>query len=40
MASGKDMKSANDTYSGFIGLVKVGTIVSVIAAAVVVLIIA
>ncbi len=38
MAS-NDMKSANDTYAGFVGLVKWGTIASVIVAAIVVLLI-
>lgn len=39
MASGNDMKMAESTYSGFVSLIKWGTIVSVIVAAVVVLII-
>jgi len=40
MASGNDMKAANQSYGGFITLVKVGTTAAVIAAAVVVLLIA
>lgn len=40
MASGNDMKSANETYDGFIGLVKWGTISCAIVAAIVVFIIA
>jgi hypothetical protein len=40
MASGNDMKAANDSYSGFISLVKIGTISSVIVAAFVVFLIA
>lgn len=40
MASGHDMKAASSTYGGFITLVKVGTIASVIVAAFVVLLIA
>jgi hypothetical protein len=40
MATGNDMKSANETYSGFIGLLKWGTILSVAAAAFVVFLIA
>jgi len=39
MASGNDMKMAENTYAGFIGLMKWGTILSVIAAAIVVLLI-
>ncbi len=39
MASGNDMKAANDSYSGFITLVKVGTVASVLAAAFVVFLI-
>ena len=27
MASGNDMKAANETYAGFIGMVKMGSIV-------------
>jgi len=37
MASGNDMKAANATYGGFLTLVKIGTIASAIAAAVVIL---
>tara|TARA_R110000782_G_scaffold78276_8_gene155494 strand:- start:155459 stop:155581 length:123 start_codon:yes stop_codon:yes gene_type:complete len=39
MASQNDMKMAESTYSGFVSLIKWGTIISVIVAAVVVLII-
>ncbi len=39
MASGNDMKAANNSYSGFITLVKVGTVASVLAAAFVVFLI-
>lgn len=39
MAS-NDMKAANETYSGFVGLMKWGTIASVAVAALVVLLIA
>ncbi len=39
MASGNDMKMAEETYSGFIGLVKWGTILSAAVAVMVVLII-
>jgi hypothetical protein len=35
----QDMKTANQTYEGFLGLLKVGTIATVIAAVVVVLLI-
>lgn len=40
MASGNDIKASTQTYGGFITLVKVGTVASVIVAAVVVLLIA
>jgi hypothetical protein len=40
MASGNDMKAANQSYSGFITLVKIGTIASVLVAAFVVFLIA
>jgi hypothetical protein len=40
MSSGNDMKSANETYDGFIGLVKWGTILCAMIAAIVVYIIA
>lgn len=40
MASQNDMKMAEETYSGFIGLVKWGTILCAIVAAVVILLIA
>jgi hypothetical protein len=40
MASGDDMKAANETYSGFTSLIKWGTILAALAAAVVVVIIA
>jgi hypothetical protein len=39
MASGNDMKAANSTYGGFTSLIKWGTIVSLLAAAVVVVVI-
>ncbi|MEZ5654333.1 MAG: aa3-type cytochrome c oxidase subunit IV [Sphingobium sp.] len=39
MASGNDMKMAEETYTGFIGLVKWGTILSAAVAALVVLLI-
>ncbi|GAA4770639.1 aa3-type cytochrome c oxidase subunit IV [Novosphingobium ginsenosidimutans] len=39
MASGNDMKMANETYGGFIGLVKYGSVVvAVVAAGVIALI--
>lgn len=40
MASGNDMKAANSTYGGFISMVKIGTIGTLIVTAVVVLLIA
>ncbi len=40
MATGNDIKGATSTYSGFISLMKIGTIASVVVAAVVVLLIA
>ncbi|RXR28222.1 aa3-type cytochrome c oxidase subunit IV [Sphingobium fluviale] len=40
MASGNDMKMAEETYSGFIGLVKWGTILTAVVAVIVVLLIA
>jgi hypothetical protein len=40
MAEQQEMKAANETYSGFIGLIKFGTIATVIVAAFVVLLIA
>ncbi|MBB4859851.1 hypothetical protein HNO88_003183 [Novosphingobium chloroacetimidivorans] len=40
MASGNDMKAATQTYGGFLTLVKIGTVASVIVAAFVVLLIA
>lgn len=40
MASGNDMKAARDSYSGFISLVKIGAIASVVVAAFVVFLIA
>ena len=40
MADGHDMKAANSTYTGFLGLLKCGTILSVIAAAFVIFLIA
>ncbi|MFN5243512.1 MAG: aa3-type cytochrome c oxidase subunit IV [Novosphingobium sp.] len=39
MASGNDMKAANETYGGFIGLVKYGSVVvAVVTAGVIALI--
>lgn len=40
MASEGNMESANQTYSGFVGLMKWGTIASVILTAIVILLIA
>lgn len=40
MASGNDMKMAEETYAGFIGLIKWGTILTAIVAVIVVLLIA
>ena len=40
MASGNDMKAANETYGGFIGLVKWGSVVVVVATAGVIALIA
>jgi Bacterial aa3 type cytochrome c oxidase subunit IV len=40
MAEHQDMKAATGTYSGFLKLLKIGTIVAVLTAALVVLIIA
>jgi hypothetical protein len=40
MATGNDMKAATSTYGGFITMVKMGTIATVIIAAIVVLLIA
>ena len=40
MAENQDMNAANDSYAGFIKMFKWGTILSVAAAAIVVLIIA
>lgn len=40
MASVNDMKAANETYGGFIGLVKYGSVVVAIVAAVVIALIA
>ncbi|MBP6379821.1 MAG: aa3-type cytochrome c oxidase subunit IV [Sphingorhabdus sp.] len=40
MAGNQDMRAASETYSGFLSLLKWGTIVSVAVAALVVLIIA
>ena len=40
MASGNDMKMAEETYSGFIGLVKWGSVVTAIVTIIVVLLIA
>jgi hypothetical protein len=36
MASGNDMKMANSTYAGFIGLVKWGSVVTAIVTAIVI----
>jgi hypothetical protein len=40
MASGNDMKAANESYAGFLTLLKVGAIVSALAAALVIFLIA
>ncbi len=40
MASGNDMKSAESTYSGFLGMLKWGSIVAVLITALVVILIA
>lgn len=40
MASGNNMKAAESTYQGFITLLKVGTVVSVLVTALVVILIA
>jgi len=40
MASGNDIKAAEETYAGFVGMVKWGTIVTLIATAIVVVLIA
>ena len=40
MASGNDMKMANESYSGFISIVKWGSILTALTALVVVLLIA
>lgn len=40
MASGNDMKAHNATYTGFLGLVKWGTLLTTLVAAVVVYLIA
>lgn len=40
MASGNDIKAAEETYAGFVGMVKWGTIVTFIATAIVVVLIA
>lgn len=39
MATGNDMKAHNSTYTGFLGLVKWGTIITVLITALVVLLI-
>ena len=36
----QDMKAADETYAGFLGMLKVGTVISVVLAAFVVLLIA
>lgn len=40
MASGNDMKAANESYTGFLALLKWGTILSVITVAFVIFLIA
>jgi hypothetical protein len=40
MASGNDIKAAEETYAGFVGMVKWGTIISAVTAAIVVVLIA
>lgn len=40
MASGNDMKMANESYAGFLGLLKWGAILSALAAALVIFLIA
>lgn len=40
MASGNDMKAANEAYAGFLTLFKIGAIISALAAAFVVFLIA
>jgi hypothetical protein len=40
MESGNDMKAAKETYGGFTALIKWGTIISAVTAAIVVLLIA
>ena len=40
MASGNDMKSAESTYSGFLGLLKWGSIAAALITAIVVILIA
>ena len=40
MASGNDMKSAQATYSGFLGMLKWGTIAAVLVTALVIVLIA
>ena len=40
MASGNDMKAANSTYSGFIGLFKWGSIAAALVTALVIVLIA
>jgi hypothetical protein len=40
MASGNDMNAHENSYSGFISMLKIGTIASVIVGAIVILIIA
>lgn len=40
MASGNDIKAAEETYAGFVGMVKWGSIVTLIATAIVVVLIA
>ena len=40
MASGNEMESARETYSGFIGIVKWGSIVTAVLVAIVIVLIA
>jgi len=40
MASGNDIKAAEETYAGFVSMVKWGTIVTAIAIAIVIVLIA
>lgn len=40
MASGNDMKAANQTYSGFLGMLKWSTIAALVVTAIVIVLIA